>query len=54
MSDFKPVVNEKDILITSTRSSLKLKINDIPMLLRGAQGNKTIKLGAKDNVVAIS
>lgn len=54
MSDFKPIVNEKDILITSTRSSLKLKINDIPMLLRGAQGNKTIKLGAKDNVVAIS
>lgn len=54
MADFLPMTDEKDVLISSTRSSIKLNINDVPIFSKGALGNKSIKLNATDNVVGIS
>ena len=54
MADFIPINREGDLLIVSTRSCIKLTTNDLPLLGKGAQGNKSIKLGASDNVVHIT
>lgn len=54
MADFLPLTTESDILITATRSSIKLTFNDIPIFSKGALGNKSIKLAAQDNVTRIS
>lgn len=54
MADFLPLSTESDILITATRSSIKLTFNDIPIFSKGALGNKSIKLNAQDNVARIS
>lgn len=54
MADFLPLCNETEVLIASTRACIKLNINDVPIFSKGAQGNKSIKLGEKDNIVGIS
>lgn len=54
MADFIPINREGDLLIVSTRSCIKLTTNDLPLLGKGAQGNKSIKLSASDNVVHIT
>lgn len=54
MVNFLPLDAETEILVASTRACIKLSINDIPVLSRAAQGNKSIKLGEKDYVVGIS
>lgn len=51
--DFVPITNETELLIASTSSCIKLSLGDIPSLSRGAQGNKTIKIGEKEKVVGI-
>lgn len=53
MADFTPLSNETEIVIASSRSSLKLTVNDIPIFGKGALGNKSIKLAPKDNVTRI-
>ena len=54
MADFLPLTNEIEILVASTRACIKLNIQDVPIFSKGAQGNKSIKLGEKDNIVGIS
>jgi DNA gyrase subunit A len=54
MADFCPITTENEVLIASTNACLKLTINDIPIFSKGAMGNKSIKLNAKDNVIGIS
>ena len=54
IADFYPIVKEGDILVASTNACIKLTTNDIPIFSKGALGNKSIKLNAKDNVVGIS
>ncbi len=54
MVHFVPLRNEKEVLVASTRACIKLSANDIPILSRIAQGNKSIKLGEKDHIVGIS
>lgn len=54
MADFLPITKDGDILITATRSCIKLTTNDIPIASKGAIGNKAIKLAAQDNVVSFS
>ena len=54
MADFLPIIKDRDILITATRSCIKLTTNDIPTASKGAMGNKAIKLAASDNVVSLS
>ena len=54
MVEFLPLDSETEILVASTRACIKLSVNDIPILSRAAQGNKSIKLGENDQVVGIS
>lgn len=54
MADFYPIVKESEILVASTNACIKLTTNDIPIFSKGAIGNKSIKLNAKDNVIGIS
>lgn len=53
MADFKPIVNEIEVSIASTSSTLKIKVNEVAMLSRGAQGSRAIKMGVKDNAIVI-
>lgn len=53
MADFKPIVNETEISIASTSSTLKIKVNEVAMLSRGTQGSRVIKMGVKDNAIVI-
>lgn len=42
--DFLPLVNQNDVMITASNAQIRLKQNEIPILGRGAQGVKSIKL----------
>ena len=54
MVDFLPLdKTATDVLIVSTRSCIKLTVNDIPIFGKGAIGNKSIKLAANDNIISI-
>ena len=53
MADFQPIQTDSDLLVAATSSIIKLTTQDIPSLSKGTLGNKSIKLGAKDNVVRI-
>lgn len=44
MCNFLPISSTNDILVSSTKSQIRLKIADIPLLGRGAQGVKAITL----------
>lgn len=52
--DFCPIVNEKEVIIVSSSAQIKVNINEISILGKGAQGTKSIKLGEKDKVIGIS
>ena len=55
LCDFIPISSiEGDILINSTASQIRLKIQDIPISSRGAQGVKAIKLTNQNLVINIS
>lgn len=54
MADFFPLSTQTEILVASTSACLKISTKEIPLLSRTAQGNKSIKLGGKDNVVSLS
>ena len=54
MADFMPLAAETEILVNATTSCIKMNVNEIPEFGRGAQGNKAIKLTAKNNVVGLS
>lgn len=51
--DFAPIINEKDIVIVSSKSQLKISINEISEAGRAAIGTKTIKISEKDKVICI-
>lgn len=52
MVDFIPITTEKEILVVSSGAQLKVSLDEIANLSRGARGSKTIKL--KDNEKVIS
>lgn len=51
---FITLTDEKDLIITSNSARIKIDIESIPLLSRGAQGNKSIKLKETDKVIGIS
>lgn len=53
MCDFLPLIAETDLLINSSTTQIRLKYFDIPMLQRGTQGSKLIKL-TNNYVIGIS
>lgn len=52
--DFLPVEDEKEVIIVSTGASIKVKVTDIALLGKNAQGNQSIKMREKDYVVGLS
>lgn len=53
MVDFIPIIDEKEILIVSSNAQLKVFLNEITNLSRGAQGSKTIKLKNNEKVISL-
>ena len=53
MVDFIPIINEKEILIVSSSAQLKVSLDEITNLSRGAQGSKTIKLKNNEKVISL-
>ena len=54
MADFMALGAETEILVASSRSCIKLSVNDIPTLSRITQGAKAIKLNDTAKIVGIS
>lgn len=54
MADFVALGTETEILVASSKSCIKLSINDVPTLSRSAQGTRAIKIGEKDRIIGIS
>ena len=54
MADFVSLGAETEILVASSKSCIKLSINDFPTLSRVAQGAKAIKMGETDKIIGIS
>ena len=54
MADFVTLANESEIIVASTRSCIKISVNDVPTLSRIAQGAKAIKMNDTDKIVGIS
>ena len=44
MIDFAPIVNEKEEIVVSSNSQIKFNIDENNLLMKGAQGTKSIKL----------
>ena len=51
MVSFKPVSDEREVVVVSSNSQIKFNINEVPILTKGAQGTKTIKLGEKSKII---
>ena len=49
-----PVSTAADLLVTSTNAQIRININDVPLLGRGAQGVSAIKLSKNSKVVNLS
>ena len=54
LCDFIPLENAEDVLISSSSAQIRLKQSEIPLLSRGALGNKVIKLSADSEIIKIS
>lgn len=54
LSDFIPTVKEKELLINSTNSNIKISINEIPLSHKGAKGVKSIKIKNNEKIIGIS
>lgn len=52
--DFLPIVNEEEVVVTSTKAQIKFKLDNIPLMGRNTQGARSIKLGEGDSIVGIS
>lgn len=52
--DFLPVEDEEEVIIVSTGASIKVKLTDIALLGKNAQGSQSIKMREKDCVVGLS
>lgn len=44
MIDFAPIINQKDMIVVSSNSQIKISLEEINLLSKGAQGIKSIKL----------
>ena len=52
--DFLPVEDEKEVIIVSTGASIKVKITDIALLGKNAQGTQSIKMKEGDSIIGLS
>ena len=49
-----PLSKDQDILVNSSKAQIRLKLSDIPLLSRGAQGVKSIKLSENSKVLKLN
>ena len=54
MADFIPLMDETELLIASKKACIKISTNDVSILLKGAQGSRSMKLADNDKVLKIS
>lgn len=54
MADFAPIINEKEVLVASSKACIKVSVDEVPQLSKGAAGNKSIKLSNNDYIISIS
>lgn len=52
--DFLPIVNEEEVVVTSTKAQIKFKLDNISLTGRNTQGARSIKLGKGDSIIGIS
>ena len=53
LCDFLPLKDASDVLVLSSNAQIRLKLNDVPQLSRGAQGVKAIKLTENSTILKI-
>lgn len=53
LCDFLPLIDFSDILVVSSTTQIRVKAEEIPVLSRGTQGVKTLKLGENSKVIKI-
>lgn len=53
LCDFLPLIDFSDILVVSSTTQIRVKVEEIPILSRGTQGVKTLKLGENSKVIKI-
>lgn len=53
LSAFLPLRNQNDILVISSSAQIRLRLSDIPLLNRGAQGVKSIKLTQNSKILSL-
>ena len=53
LCDFLPLIDSNDILVVSSTTQIRVKAEEIPVLSRGTQGVKTLKLGGNSKVIKI-
>ena len=53
LCDFLPIVGSEDLLAVSSTSQIRIKLNDIPLLGRGAQGVKVMKLPQNSKIMKL-
>ena len=53
LCDFLPLKDASDVLVLSSNAQIRLKLNDVPQLSRGAQGVKAIKLAENSTILKI-
>lgn len=53
LCDFLPLIDFSDILVVSSTTQIRVKAEEIPVLSRGTQGVKTLKLGGNSKVIKI-
>lgn len=51
--DFLPIYLEKEIIICSNKTQVKISLNDIPILSKQAAGVKSVKLGENQKVISL-
>jgi len=49
-----PLSKDQDILVNSSKAQIRLKLSDIPLLSRGTQGVKSIKLSENSKVLKLN
>ena len=53
ISDFLPIEDQSDIIVTSSNSQICIPLSDIPLLTRGTQGVKAIKLADNSKILKL-
>lgn len=53
LCDFLPLIDSSDILVVSSTTQIRVKVEEIPILSRGTQGVKTLKLGENSKAIKI-